>query len=341
MLKKITLSILATAAISFTYAQQVKLSWSTAYAVDAAHNTLFAGSENQILRLSLVPQSDLIFGNDIAFKPVFARYNKQLKEMGKETLTATGKGVKLDGQLQIKGNLYFFTNTYNKSAKSLTYYGQPIEIQSLKNKGENILLTTLVVEKESEKPALSYQLSPDSTKILLTSFAGKSEKGKCYLGVYDVNMKKLWDKTVDLQQKGKVVLLDQSVTNDGKAMLLIKHFDQGTDKEQTTKNGTKVPAYSTKLLGYAKDGDAPQELVLNTGDKFVHSLAFAKQQNEVSTLFGLYQQKPQGNINGYFTLQVNNNNAKANPTITGEFESSLLETLDKDEQGSNSKKKAV
>lgn len=338
MLKKITFSILATLVISFTYAQKVTLSWSAAYRIDAAHNTLFSGSENQLLKLSLVPQSDLVFGNDIAFKHVFARYNKQLKEMGKETFSAAGKGVELDGQIQVKGNLYFFTNTYNKAAKGLTYYCQPVEIQSLKNRDENLLLTTLIVEKESKKPTLSYHLSEDSTKILLTSFVSKSETGKCYLGVYDENMKKLWDKTIDLQQKGKAVLLDQKVTNDGKVMLLIKHFDQGTDKEQTTKDSKKVPTYSTKLLWYAKDGDTPKELSLNTGDKFIHSLAFAKQQNNESTLFGLYQQKPQGNINGYFTVQVNTNNFKATTTTTGEFESGLLETLEKDEQGSKSKK---
>lgn len=37
MLKKITLSILATMAISFTYAQKVTLSWSAVYGVEAPH----------------------------------------------------------------------------------------------------------------------------------------------------------------------------------------------------------------------------------------------------------------------------------------------------------------
>ncbi len=329
------LSIVAFMAISFAHAQQIALSWSAEYSVNAASHSLVCGSNRQILKLSLIPE----FGKEAWSKPIITGYDQQLKEASRELMQPPASGFKPGELLNMKGNLYFFTSSYEKNSKSTTFYCQPLDILSLKHKGNNISLTTLIADKESEKPSLKQILSDDSTKVLFTDSRSQNKSGmeNCYLGVYNEKMEKLWSKTIDMQGKNKVVLLDQKVTNDGKVFLLIKHFEDGTDKEQTTKNGKKVPAYVIKLLLYDKDGAVPKEFVLNTGDEFIHSLAFAKQHNNELTLFGLQQQKTEGNISGYFIVQINTSNSKS--TITrGGFSDHLLGQLEKDEQGNDGKK---
>ena len=334
MLKKLILSAIALASVSFTQAQQVSLLWSTDSGMGSASNSLASGSEGQIFKLSLVPT----FSGGISLIPKITVHNKELKETNQQSISIADKETKSSGILTTKDHLYFFTNMYDKKLKSTGFYCQALDINSFENKGENTNLISLAADKEAQQPIFKYQLSADSTKLLLTGATNdRSGTGKYYLGVYDEAMKKLWDKTIDLPNKGKdMVVLSESITNDGRVVLLVKHFDKGTQDEHITQGGKKLPAYSTKLLWFDKGEAAPKELPLNTGDRFIHSIALAKEEKNELTLFGLYQQKPEGNINGYVIFKVSATNAEI--TSTGEFAATLLQSMEKDEQGSNNKK---
>lgn len=341
MFTKTTLLSIAFAATLSVHAQQATLSWKPQVSIDSKYSTLLRGIDNEIIELKLTPELGEVFGKGPSILPNVTRYDEHLKKLNEQSIYSSNGGVKVDRTLSVRGNLYFFTNIYDKKSKHTSFYCQPLNISNFKNKGENISLGTVSAIKELEQANVKYQLSEDSTIIMMMISPPylKSADEKYHLGVYNENMVKLWEKTVELPYKDKeITIFDQTVTNDGKVAILIKHFNNGTDKEQITKNGQKTPSYTIKLLLYSKDLTNPQEFLLNTNDKFVHSLTIAKETNNELILFGLHKQKSDGNIKGYFVSRINTKTKAALSNNMSDFPDHLLEILESDEQGSKSKR---
>jgi hypothetical protein len=334
MLKKIiTLSFIAVAAMS-AHAQNVTLTWGQESKSEVTYNSFVRGSSKDLIKLCFEQK-----GRDIS--PIMTGYNSNLTEIANNTIYVDQDNVKFDKLLSIKENLYFFTNIYDKKSKTTSFYCQPLNIKTFKNQGANIPLGTMEAIKKSEQSSVSYQLSEDSTKVLMMGLSpySKAEAEKYYLGVYDYKMAKLWDKTVQLPYQDKdIIIFGQLITNDGKVAVLIKHFDSQTNKEDIRKAGKKVPSYKTKLLLYSKDEATPHEFLISIGDKFVHSLTIASEKNNELTLFGMHQQKSDGNVNGYFLTKINTTTKTVSSTNINNFPESLLEIIKKDKQGSDSER---
>ena len=329
----------AVTAALFSNAQQVKLSWSSESKNFVVFGAFALGVDNQLIKLCFQPDFGSAFSSDGKTNPIITSYNDNLVEANSQSIYSSQNKVKFSSLLSIKKNLYFFTNLYDSKSKSTTFYCQPLDIKNFKAKGENMDLGTLSALKKSEQSTVEYLISDDSTKVLMMGVApsSKSEVEKYYMGVYDYQMKKLWEKTIELPFKSKdVEILNSLVTNDGRVAVLIKHFDSGTDKEQVRKDGKKVPSYSTKLLLYNKENATPEEFIINIGDKFAHSLAIAKEKDNELILFGLYKQKSDGNVNGYFLTQINLDTKKSSSTNINSFPENLLKLIEKDDQGSDS-----
>lgn len=334
MLKKIiSLSIIAVAAISAN-AQNVTINWGQESKNEVTYNSFVRGSSNELIKLCFEQK-----GREIS--PIMTGYNSKLTETAYNTLFVDQDNVKFDNLLSIKDNLYFFTNIYDKKAKTTSFYCQPLNIKTFKNEGTNIALGTMEAIKKSEQSSVKYQLSEDSTKILMMGLSpySKAEAEKYYMGVYDYKMAKLWDKTIELPYKDKdIIIFGQLITNDGKVAVLIKHFDSQTNKEDIRKAGKKVPSYKTKLLLYSKDEASPHEFLINIGDKFVHDLTIANEKNNELILFGLHKQKSDGNVNGYFLTKINTIAKTASSANINNFPDALLEIIKKDKQGSDSER---
>ncbi len=341
MLKKFILSTIATTAILSAHAQQVTLSWSAESKNNVTYSGFVKGSSNELIKLCFEENNDMPLFKSKSITPIMTSYSDKLAEVRNQSIYVTENDVKFNNLLSIKENLFFFTNIYDKKSKSTTYYCQPIDIKTLKNNGDNVNLGTMQAFKKSEQSTVTYQLSEDSTKVLMMGLSpySKVDVEKYFLSVHDHKMNKLWDKTIEMPYKDKeIIIFNQLVTNDGKVAVLIKHFDSGTEKEQIKRDGKKVPSYTTKLLLYSKDEATPHEFTINIGDKFVHSLAIAKEKNNELFLFGLYQQKSEGNINGYFLTHVNTNTKNTSSTNINSFPLNLLEVIKNDKQGSDSDK---
>ncbi len=334
MLKKfITFSFLAASAIA-AHAQSVTLTWSAESKTDVTYNSFVRGSSGDFIKLCFEEK-----GRDIT--PIMTGYNAKLSEVATNTLYVDQDNVKFDRLLSLKENLFFFTNIYDKKSKTTSFYCQPLDIKTFKNKGQNIALGTMEAIKKSAQSSVSYQLSEDSTKVLMMGLSpySKAEAEKYYMGVYDEKMTKLWDKTIELPYKDKdVIIFGQLITNDGKVAVLIKHFDSQTNKEDIRKAGKKVPSYKTKLLLYSKDQAAPHEFLINIGDKFVHTLDIALEKNNELTLFGTHQQKSDGNVNGYFITKINTATNAVSSANINNFPEALLELVKTDKQGSDSER---
>jgi len=324
----------------FINAQQSVLTWGELSNAELSFNSFVKGSGSDMIKLCFDTKKGGLFSQPLV-TPIFVRYDSKLQEKKTEVFKADEKDLNFDKVLSIKGKLYMFTHKYDKGSKATAYQCTPIDIITLKATGSAIDLGTFDAISKSRQSTVQYKLSADSSKLIMFGLSpfSKKDNEKYYMGVYDDNMNKLWDKTVELPYKDKfVTILDNLVTNDGRVGVILKHYDQEVSSESIKENGERIPAYKTKLLLYEKEVATPYEYIIDINNKFVHSLHLTDDKATTMNLFGLYKEKYNGHVNGFFTASINLITHKIETSNTLEFPLELVELVNKDRQGSDKEK---
>ncbi|RYY64155.1 MAG: hypothetical protein EOO12_10435 [Chitinophagaceae bacterium] len=288
-------------------AQRVNVRWSEESKTELEYGSLVKGSGTEMVKLCFESHGGGWFSKK-SVTPILSRYTDRLVEQGVRSFSVDEDNVKFDNLLSVGNNLFMFTNRYEKSDKSTSFYAQKIDAKTLAPTGRPINLGVMAALDRSRQSDANYELSKDSSKILMFGLSPYSKKGneKYYMSVFDQNMNKMWDNTVELPYLDKfVVIFDYVVTNSGDVGVLIKHYDKEVKKEKVREDGANVPAYKAKFLLYTKGSTKPKEYVLDVNDKFVHELQVTSDANNNLTMFGLYKNKYDGYVNGYFITKVN------------------------------------
>jgi hypothetical protein len=325
---------------NFIYAQQVKVNWGDESKTELGFGSFVNGQGSDMIKLCFDYSGGGLFSKKVE-TPVLTRYNDKLAEQNVKSFTADEKGVSYDNLMSIKGKLFLFTERYDKDSKSTDFMCQQVNITTLETVGAIIDLGSFDAVGKSSQSTVEYELSKDSSKVLMFGVSPQSKKDnqKYYIGVYDNNMKKIWENTVELPYKDKFVdILDQLVTNDGKVGVIIKHYDQEVSREAISKDGTKVPSYKTKFLLYEPKQPNPAEYIINTSDKFVHTLQLTDDNTSNLTLFGLYKDRYNGYISGYFTASIDKVTKAVSTGNMNAFPQALVEQVKIDKQGSDKEK---
>lgn len=333
MLKYLSLSLFLLP-VSYALGQKVTINWGPESKTELTYYSFVRGQGSDMIKLCFEENRKSIL-------PVITGYNNNLQEQATNSITVNEDGIKFDQFLSLQNNLFFFTNKYDKKAKTTSFFCQPLNIKTFKPEGSNMDLGTFDAVKKSEQSTVDYSISKDSSKVLMMGLSpySKNEAEKYYLAVYDNKMTKLWSNTVELPYKDKYVdILSNIVTNDGQVGIVLKHYENETLKEDVRKNGKKAPSYTTKLLLYSKGDSKPHEFKIDIGDKFVHTLSLADEDGKDLVLFGLYQLKAEGNVNGYFLAKVNSSTKKVTLNNLNAFPEALLSLVKKDKQGSDKEK---
>ena len=314
-------------------AQKVVFNWGEESKNDLTQESFVRGQNNDLIKLCFEYKGKKAL-------PIITRFSPQLAEQANNTITVNEENVKFSSFFSAKNSLHFLTRIYDKKNRYTTYYCQPLDILTLKPKGANITLGSYDAKKESEQTDISYQLSKDSSRVLMFGVApyDKKETEKYSMTVFDYDMKKIWSNVVELPYKDKYVdILSQLVTNDGRVGIIIKHYDRETLDEWVRVKGEKVPSYSIKLLLYSSETPKPSEFIVNPG-KFIHSIDLAEETVDDITMFGLFTSKAEGNVDGFFTVNLNKNTKKVSKASLNSFPQALLELIGNDKQGSDSKR---
>lgn len=317
------------------FAQQVNINWGEESKSELSFGSFVNGSGDNTVKLSFDVKGG--FFSQKTLTPILTTYSNKLTEGSVRKFEVSEKNISFNTLLSVKGKLFLFTNQYDRDNKSTTFFCQPVNIQTLQPEGENINLGAFDAINKSSQSTVGYELSKDSSKILMFGLSPYSKKDneKYYIGVYDNNMQKLWDNTVELPYKDKyIVVLDQLVTNEGKVGVIIKHYDQEVSREMVRENGEKVPSYKTKLLLYDNKQAKPKEFLLATGNKFIHTLQLTADQTNNLVLFGLYKEKYNGYISGYVVANVNKATGAVTTTTMNDFPAALVGQVKIDRQGS-------
>lgn len=339
-MKRFFLAALAVCCLGAANAQKVKVTWGDESKSELDYNSFVNGQGSDMIKLCFESHGGGMFSKK-SITPILVRYNDKLSEMNVRKYEVDDKNISFNNLLSVKNRLFMFTSQYDKETKSTSYYCQPLNIQNLNPDGKSINLGSFEAVNKTSQTTVGYELSKDSSKIMMFGSApvSKKENEKYYMAVYDNTMKKLWDNTVELPYKDKyITILDQIVTNDGKVGVIIKHYDQEVSKESVRQNGERVPSYKTKFLLYEGKNPKPYEFVLNTEDKFIHTLQLTSDVNNNLQLFGLYKTKHNGYVTGFFTATVNTATKDVSLSKMNAFPTPLVEQIKIDKQGSDKEK---
>lgn len=336
MFKKIYLTASIAVATTSSFAQKITINWGAPSKPDIAHYKSEPGLDKNFIALGFEKKGSTI-------RPYFFKYDEKLNKAESNQIAVDEEGVKFDNFFTIKNKIYFFTNLYDNKERTTTFYCQPYSIQSLKPEGPNLTLAKFSADKKSQQSSSSYTRSQDSTKVLMMGLSPykKDDNEKYYLAVYNEDMQKIWDKTVELSYKDKnVVIISKIVTNDGKVGLITKIYDKGTSNDYVRVDGKKIPSYSIKMLLYSPEKTEPIEFSLNS-EKFINAIHIVTEDDNQIELFGLYSDLPNELLNGYFITRIDKHTRTISNAKFNEFPSTLLEIVEKDKQGDNGREAGI
>lgn len=320
----------------YSFSQKINITWGKESKKELNYYSFVKGNNNDLIKLCFETHS----GKKIT--PVLTRYDNKINELTSETFKASESGVFFNGFFNLNNNLYLLTNTFNRNKRQTNFYAQQINSTSLKPEKQNVILDSIQTSSSITKKSDSEHLiSQDSTKLLLISYPSEDKKeDQIYnVSVFDSNMDKLWSRKIELPYKAKFIeILNKSVTNEGRVCLLLKHYESGRVREKIRINNSSAPAYSVKLLIYENDKSEVKDFNINIGNKFIHTLQIAEDKGNDLTLFGLYCDKANDVINGFFTVDINKTNYDVSIANIKNFPPTLLSILDKDKQGDDHNK---
>ncbi|GAB4092766.1 hypothetical protein [Flaviaesturariibacter terrae] len=320
-------------------AQRVNVRWSEESKTELRYGSLVKGSGAEMVKLCFEDHGGMF--RRPTSTPILSRYSDRLEEQGVRSFAADEDNMSFDNLLSVGSNLFMFTNRYDRSEKATSFYAQKIDAKTLLPAGSPVNLGVMSAIDRRRQSEAHYELSLDSSKLLMFGLSPYSKKDneKYYMAVYDNNLTKLWDNTVELPYKDKFTdVLDYIVTSNGDVGVLLKHYDKEVKREKVREDGANVPAYKTKFLLYAKGAATPREYVLDLQGKFVHDMQLTADKNNSLTMFGLYKNKYDGYVNGYFITKLNASGGGAELVKMEAFPDEMVTLIKKDKQGSDREK---
>lgn len=272
--------------------------------------------------------------------PVLVLVDKNMETIKENELEISEKNPTFVKFEKYGNNIFYFYEVFSRSDKSTSVYAIKIDPTTLVGSSPS-LIGVYSSESRYNQSELTYKLSIDSSKILV--FAEGPEKRKenlkFFIGVFDTDLKPKWKREVELPINQKFVsIYDFDLTNDGKVVIAIKHYDKEVSRQTVREGGIKVPSYAYKLMVYQDAGSAAKEMVFNLDNNFIQGTKLTYGNTGNLTVAGLYKKKANGRVTGAFYAQLDlATNSIKNPMMTV-FPNDLIEMVDKDGFGSDSQK---
>ncbi len=216
---------------------------------------------------------------------------------------------------------------------------QKINTNTLEADGEVIDLGTIETARRTgllgfEMPINNFLESKDKSKFLVLSVSAYDKKKKTTytMSVYENNMKRVWDKKIELPYLDNVsVYYDCFITNEGKVGIITKQYDTEIKREDISDDYKKLPTYKTKIFLYNATDANPKEILIDVENKFVHTVDVTTEDaNGNITLFGLYKTIQNGFIEGYFLSSLNINNNTASSVKKEDIPKDILQAISAD-----------
>ncbi len=222
---------------------------------------------------------------------------------------------------QLNGEIYLFTTQYDNTARRRVLFAEKVNRKTLKPEEEPIQLTAYDYRNKSDEGYFDYNVSRDSSKILIYyDSPGQSNTGEKFgISVHDSNLNTLWNKELELPFKNRLYTVERyKVDNQGNAYLLgLVYRGQVRDKKQGR------PNYEYHLLVYNQD-DEYTEYLLSLQNKFITDMQFEISRTGDIICAGLYSDFGTSSVKGTFYLLIDGKTREIKKEHYEQFDPSFL-----------------
>ena len=240
----------------------------------------------------------------------------KLKKSRELDLKYKGKQRDFEDVIYLGGQLYLMTS-FNNSAKKRNYlFKQKISTRSLVASKKMDMIAETAARKKEVEGSFSFQMSKDSTKLLVYNDLPYEKKLPERFGfhVFDQNFEPVWEKNIRLPYPDNQFTVEEyRVDEQGNVYLLGVLYE---DEAKLRRRGS--PTYKYVILAYSENGETAEEYRIDLPDKFITDLTFRVANDGMLTCSGFYSEKGTYSIKGtYFfrldpeTKEFHNRNYKA------------------------------
>lgn len=239
-------------------------------------------------------------------------YDPKLKF--KKAHVVTDKRRKYIGVINISGNLHLLYFKYLKNKRTKTYdkvslYAKRLQPDSFALEQDSVELIK-PFKMTSNYYSGNFAVSPDRTKILVYDYEEEGDIPGVYgltneitVRVFDANLKKLWQRTVNLSPSGslkRVVSVKKlRVDNDGQVAILTDVF-----RDQRSYNLKKITADPTLFFVGKKQSDYAL-FKPNLGNQYFNELNFSFDTEGNILWFGFFSKYRYYQQSGIFFIKIN------------------------------------
>ncbi len=205
--------------------------------------------------------------------------------------------------MYLNDRLYLFSAYGDKWAGHNSLYVQEVDKSSLQFKGKAKKVASLNLEgvKRRNSGGFNFDLSEDSSKVLIYYLMPFEKKGKEKIGfkVLGADFNELWEKEVELPYADELFEINNyQVSNQGDVYVLAKLMKEKKDRDKKKVN------YSHKILAYSSVDKNEKEFTVEVGERFLQEMRIIINTDNDIICAGFYSETYNSGIKGSFFLKI-------------------------------------
>ena len=260
------------------------------------------GHGDELLTLQ-VKGSGLLGGKQT---PIFTRYDRHWTPvLEKDPFNGNSK-MGIYSLEEFNDNLFLLTKAWGSNAQAYTLQAFPINPTTLEAGTSRDLVS---FDSRHKKIAASITTGTSNDKALVLLFATEpydlDEDRKYYMGVWDNQFNKQWERTTTLPYSSKFIILKgQQVSNQGDVYLACRQYEKEVINNPLQGIIDNMSPYKYKLFVYSKNDSLPHEYTVELKGRFVHDAMLQFDNKGNLMIAGLYKNNIAGRVSGSFIAML-------------------------------------
>lgn len=251
------------------------------------------------------------------------------------------KDLSLEGIHVTKERIIVFTSFYDKKNDQNDLYMRTYDPQDFSPKTRIDKIARIPAEKAKNKGGFHVHVSPDDSKVLVEIEVPR-EKGareKFIVKVFDAEMQQLWERDCvlpfdDNEFRRERVLVD----NDGSLVVVGVRYTKKGEYRERKRDGQAT--YDYHLLVYKNESEAPQDHLIEVGDKALQDMTISLGTSGDILCAGLFGDKGTIGIRGSFFLKLDRSTKKVTHQSFKDFDHDFITAYMTEKEEKRAERKA-
>jgi hypothetical protein len=232
---------------------------------------------------------------DPKFKLVFS------KEFQSSRDNTSSAGVKY-----LKGGFIWLISERDEKKDIEKYYLAPISLDGQMGKLNPV--ASFKFKHRKDAPAINWQLSSDSTKVLFTARSDTRNEDdliEFYISVIDEKFETVWDNPFQLDKTQEQVKVQEwAMTAEGDVFMLAKVYEGEGAKESRKEKKERIANYKMVVYQFSKGKTVPIEHVLNLDQDYIKGSTIAINKSDELACVGFFSNTRKGSTTGVFYMRL-------------------------------------